>query len=76
MIKVPQYGGLKVKDLIRFARSKLDIHKFLPEYSYHKEPSRDWIYYIINSLISKEFKEFIKEKTDNHNKELIKVQNI
>ena len=37
VIKVPQYGGLKVKDLIRFAGSKLDIHTFLPEYSYHKK---------------------------------------
>ena len=32
---------LRVKDLIRFAQTQIDIHKFLPEYEYLKESNRD-----------------------------------
>ena len=76
VIKVPQYNGLKVRDLIRFAESKFSIDKFLPEYSYHKEPNREWLCNIINTLVNDEFKNFIQEKIDKRNKELIKTQNL
>ena len=39
VVNVPQYKGLRVRDLLRFARSKLDIDKYLPDYDYHKEPN-------------------------------------
>ena len=28
--KVPQYSGLRVKDIIKFAETEVDIHRFLP----------------------------------------------
>ena len=31
--KIPHYNWLKVRDLLRFARTKVKIDKFLPEYS-------------------------------------------
>ena len=76
VIKVPQYKDFKVRDLIRFAESKLDIDKYLPEYSYHKEPNREWLCNIISTLVKDEFKEFIREKIDQRNKELINMQNL
>ena len=39
-INIPQYEGLTVNDLIKFAESEFDINKFLPEYDYDKVPNR------------------------------------
>ena len=76
VIKVPQYKGLKVRDLIRFTESKLDIDKYLPEYSYHKELNRKWLCNIVSTLVKDELKEFIKVKIDQRNKELINMLNL
>ena len=76
VIKVPQYKGLKAGYLIRFAESKLDIYKYLPEYSYDEEPNREWLCNITSTLVKDEFKEFIKENIDQRNKELIYMQNL
>ena len=58
--KVPQYNGLKVRDLLRFARTKVKIDEFLPEYSYTKEPNREWLCNVINTLITYYFKKLLK----------------
>ena len=76
LTKVPQYEGLKVKDLLRFAKSKTEIDQFLPEYSYNKEPNREWLCNMINTLITDEFQEFIKMKVEKRNKEIISSQNL
>lgn len=34
VIKVPQYKGIKVADIISFAQSHVDIKLFLPDYDY------------------------------------------
>ena len=41
VIQVPQYKGLRVKDLLNFAESEFEIHDFLPKYDYNKEPNRE-----------------------------------
>ena len=38
---VPMYEGLRVRDLQRFAQSKLYIDKYLPDYEYNQEPNRE-----------------------------------
>ena len=76
LTKVSQYEGLKVKDLLRFAKSKTEIDQFLPEYSYNKEPNREWLCNMINTLITDEFQEFIKMKVEKRNKEIISSQNL
>ena len=48
----------------------------MPEYQYCKEPNREWFCNVINTLISKEFHEFIQEKTDIRRDELIESQNL
>ena len=76
VIKVPHYKGLNVRDLLRFASSKVNIKDYLPDYKYIKEPNREWLCNVINSLIQEEFHEFIQEKVDKRRKELIKSQNL
>ena len=46
----------------------------MPEYSYHKEPNKEWLCNITNTLINDEFKDFIQEKIDKRNKDSIKAQ--
>ena len=42
IIKV-QYKGLTVRDIIMFAKTKIDINSYLPDYEYLKEPNREWL---------------------------------
>ena len=53
---------LRVKDLIRFVKTQLDIYKFLPEYKYLKESNIEWFCNLINTLIHKKFDKFIDKK--------------
>ena len=41
--KILQYIGLRVADIIYFAKSKLNIFNYLPEYQYLKELIREWL---------------------------------
>ena len=36
-IKVPHYKGPHVRDLLRFASSKVNIKNYLPDYQYKKK---------------------------------------
>ena len=76
VIKVPHYKGLHVKDLLKFAESKVNIKKNLPEYEYWKEPNKEWLWSLINTLITKEFHEFIDEKVEQRKFDLISNQNL
>ena len=62
VIKAPQYKDLYVKDLLKFAASKLNIKKYLPDYEYNKESNKEWICNLLNTLIDEDFQYFIKEK--------------
>ena len=75
VIKVPQYKGLHAKDLLKFASSKLKINKYLPDYEYSKEPNREWLCNLLNTLIGKDFQDFTKEKTEIRKHELIESKN-
>ena len=54
-MKVPQIVGLRVPDLIRFAKDKWDIHNYLPDLSKNMYPDRSWLANIsmdfINNLL-------------------------
>ena len=76
VIKVPQHKGLQVKDLLKFAGQKINISKYLPDYEYSKEPNREWLWNLINSLITKEFQVFIKERVERRKIDLIESQNM
>ena len=76
VVKVPQYKGLHVKDLLNFAASKINIKKYLPDYEYMKDPNREWLWNLINTLINKEFQESIHIKFEKRKQELIVNQNL
>ena len=56
VIKVPQYEGLTVKDILKFAQLHINIYDYIPKYNYDKDPNREWKCNIVNSLIPSEFK--------------------
>ena len=75
-IKVPQYEGLTVKNILKFAQLHINIFDYIPSYNYDKDPNREWICNIVNSLIPSEFKEFIEKKVDVRKENSIKSQNL
>ena len=66
VIQVPQYQykGLYAKDIMKFARSKIKIDDYLPEFEYNKEPNRQWLCNVVNSLILEDFQSFIDEQVN------------
>ena len=76
VINIPHYKGLQVRELLKFASLKINIEDYLPEYQYCKEPNREWLCNVINTLILKEFHEFIQEKIDIRRDELIESQSL
>ena len=76
IINVPHYKGLRVRDIVDFARTKVNITSYLPDYNYVKDPNREWVWNIVNSLIPKEFQEFIQQKEDERRKELLESSNL
>ena len=59
VINLSQIKGLRVPQILLFARSKVDIDSYLPEYDYVKEPNRSWLANLVNSLIGKKFQDHI-----------------
>ena len=76
VIQVPQYKGLYVNDILKFAKTKIRIEEYLPEFDYQREPNRQWLCNLVNSLIPEEFKLFIDEKVKLRRQALIKQQNL
>ena len=62
---------LRVKDLIRFAKTQPDIYKFLPECEYLKESNREWFCNLINRLIHKKFINLLAKRTKESNQKLL-----
>ena len=48
----------------------------MTKYSYEKEPNREWLCNIVNSLLTEDFNAFIEDKINIRKQELIKSQNI
>ena len=76
VIQVPQYEGLFVKDILKFAKTKVDIDEYLPEFEYNKEPNRQWLWNLVNSLVSDDFQNYIDEKVKLRRQNVIKQQNL
>ena len=53
-----------------------DLDRYLPEYEYQKEPNRDWLWNIVNTLIHQEFQEYIQDKVGKRESQLIKAKNL
>ena len=59
VLKVPHVKKLRVNDIFSFASNYADINSYIPEYNYKKDPQREWLCNIVNTLINNEFKQFI-----------------
>ena len=76
VIKVPQYKGLTVRNIVEFAKKNIHIDRFLPEYDYFKEHNREWLCNIVNTIIPEKFQNFIKLKIEERKQLLIDSQNL
>ena len=71
-----QYKGLTVRDIIKFAKTKIDINSYLPDYEYLKETNREWLWNVVNSLIPNEFQKYIKIWEEKRREELLQSSNL
>ena len=76
VINVSHYKGLRIKDILSFSSSKINIEDYLPDYDYNKEPNRVWLCNIVNSLIEDEFKTYIAKKIKQRKQDLVHSQNL
>ena len=76
VIRVPHLEGLRVKDILHWARERVEIDRYIPNYEYQKEPNREWFVNLVNTLLEEEFKEFINDKWRARELKVIKNKNL
>ena len=69
--KVPHTEKLRIRDILAFASKHIEIQSYIPEYEYNKQPHRDWLCNVINSLIPDKFKAFISQALNEKEKMLV-----
>ena len=70
VVKVPHAKGLEVASILKFAFDHFDLIKYLPEYEYQKEPSRELVWNLVNTLIHYQFQEYMNGKISEREAEL------
>ena len=68
---VPHYKMLTIPDMLKFAKTKVDINLFLPDYEYQKYPNRQWLWNVLNTVLGDDFKKFVNEKIQERVKHVI-----
>ena len=76
VIKVPQFKGLFVREILKFAATKINIKRYVPDYQYSKEPNMEWLSNLLNTLIPHDFQTFFTEKEEIRKQDLIESQNL
>ena len=76
VIKVPHLQGLRVKDILNWARERVEIDRYIPDYDYQKEPNREWFLNLVNTLLEDDFKDFINDKWRAREQKVIKSKNL
>ena len=72
IVHVPHYKGLRVKEILNYAKSKVHILNYMPHYKYNKDLNRTWLWNVVNSLIPDEFKSFIADNVKERKEALMK----
>ena len=54
----------------------MDIDEYLSEFEYNKEHNRQWLWNLVNSLVSDDFQNYIDEKVKLRRQKIIKQQNL
>ena len=70
------YKGLRVRDILNFAKAQVHKLKYLSDYEFNKELNLSWFWNLMSSLISYEFKAFITSKVKQTKKDLVKSENL
>ena len=73
---VPHREGLEVSSILKFTTKHFGILKFLPDYDYKKEQSRERLWSIANALINYKFQELINEKVNSREVKQIKSKDL
>ena len=68
--------GLRTKDILQWAREKMDIDRYIPDYEYQKKPNREWFTSLVNTLLEEDFREFINSKRRAREQKVIKNKNL
>ena len=76
VIKVTQFKGLFVREILKFTATKINTKRYVPDYLYSKEPSREWICSLLNTLMPHDFQTFVAEKEEIRKQDLIESQNL
>ena len=71
LVKTPHIKGLSIKEIIALARDNSDIDCYLPTYSYHKYPDRDWIRNVLNTIENQKFQKFISDTLKDRQKLIV-----
>ena len=68
---IPHYNKLRIADLLKFARTQIDIDSYLPDYDYSKLPNRQWLWNVLNTLLGPALKKYMSESIEGRVKYLI-----
>ena len=69
------YYSIKVLQL----RAYLNLHKkiyIFTYYNYYKEPNREWLWNMVNTIIPEKFQNFVQAKVEERREQLINIQNL
>ena len=70
-VKVPHLKTLSIKEILNFARNKIEIDYYSSVYKYTKFPDREWLYNVINTIANNEFSIFISCAMKNREKMMV-----
>ena len=76
IIKVPHLEGLRVKDILNWAREIVEIDRYIPDYDYQKEPNREWFINLVYILQEDEFKVYVSDTLRVYEQKVIKNKNL
>ena len=68
--------GLRKKNILQWAREKIDVDRYIPDNEYQKESNRKWFTSLVNTLLEKDFKKFINSKWRAREQKVIKNKNL
>ena len=68
---IPHYDKLRISDLLKFARSHIDIDSYLPDYEYNKYSNRQWLCNVLNTLLGSALTKYIEQSIENRVKYVV-----
>ena len=73
---IPHYDSLRIPDLLKFTRTKIDIDSYLWDYEYSKHPNKLCLYNVLNTLLGSVLRKYIDLNTEKKVKYIIKKKKL